>query len=72
MLLSAVARGRETVKQRSKGEKMKKETQNISLVFPLIPNSANCKVKAVQTPCISPANGVVFKTFITNLLLLIF
>lgn len=56
MLLSAVARGRETVKQRSKGEKMKKETQNISLLFPLIPNS----------------NGVVFKTFITNLLLLIF
>lgn len=74
ILLSAVARGRETEEQRSKGEKTEKDVQSISLIFLQTPNYLLCKLqgKSSPPPPDSPANGVVFKTFITNSLLLIF
>lgn len=66
ILLSAVARGR------SRG--MKKKYKSISLVFLLTPNHLPLQIarRERSTPSSdSPANGVVFKTVITNSLLLI-
>ena len=66
ILLSVVARGR------SRG--MKKKSKSISLVFLLTPNHLPLQIarRERSTPSSdSPANGVVFKTVITNSLLLI-
>lgn len=74
IILSPVARGREKEKRRSKGEKMEKNPKHFTFYsFRLqITYSANCKAKSSPPPPDSPTNGVVFKTFITNSLLLIF
>lgn len=72
--VSGSQRGRETEKQRSKGEKMKKKSKAFHLYSFRIQMtySANCNGKSSPPPPDSPSNGVVFKTFITNSLLLIF